>query len=132
MEVQPPNQITILAICSSLNVSILTIIQLYIDFSEGLLLGGSFISDIVINLLLLTNIFFAYFFGKKFSFSIRVIISALFFFLFISYLFSGHFCRSPLSNSSLIGIYNFTLYMRLPLLIACINNIILLEMLLSD
>jgi len=125
MEVQPPNQITILAICSSLNVSILTIIQLYIDFSEGLEFGDSFIADIVINLILLTNIFIAYFFGKHFSFTIRIIIPVIFLFLYFSYLISGVICRSPLSNSSLIGVYNFTLFMRLPLLIVYIYNIII-------
>ena len=125
MEVQPPNQFTILAICSSLNVSILTIIQLYIDFSEGLEFGDSFIADIVINLILLTNIFIAYFFGKHFSFAIRIIISVIFCFLYISYLISGVICRSPLSNSSLIGVYNFTIFMRLPLLIVYLFNIII-------
>ena len=68
MEVQPPNQITILAICSSLNVSILTIIQLYIDFSEGLEFGDSFIADIVINLILSNKYIYCLFFWKTFFF----------------------------------------------------------------
>ena len=123
MEVQPPNHFKILSLCSSLNISILTIIQLYIDFSEGLELGDSFIADIVINLILLTNIFIAYFFGKQLSLIKRIIILVLFIVLYFSYLISGYICRSPLSNSSLIGVYNFTLFIRLPLFILYLNNI---------
>ena len=117
MEVQPPDLDTSLTTATSLNVSILTIIQICIDFSEGIEFGGSFISDIIINSILLLNIFISYFFGKQFSFVKRVILVAMCFVLYLSNMISGYLCRSPLSNSSLIGVYNFTLFMRIPLLV---------------
>ena len=87
MEVGPPDFSSRLIIPSSLNLSILTIIQLYIDFSEGIELGSSFISDIIINLILLTHICITYFFGNKISFVKRFILLAMLGFLFLSYLF---------------------------------------------
>ena len=123
MEVQPPDLSSRLIIWSSLNLSILTIIQLYIDFSEGIELGDRFISDIIINLILLTHICISYFFGNKISFVKRFILLAMLGFLFLSYFISGCLCRYPLSISSLIGIYNFTLFMRIPLLVLHFNYI---------
>ena len=54
----------------------------------------------------------------------RIILLVMFIFLYFSNLISGYLCRSPLSNNSLIGVYNFTLFMRVPLMIIYLGSII--------
>ena len=67
MEVQPPDCNTRLTLASGLNVSILIIIHLLLDFSEELKFGVPFIFEIIFNLILLINIFITFFFAKQFS-----------------------------------------------------------------
>ena len=67
MEVQPPDCNTRLTLASGLNVSILIIIHLLLDFSEQLKFGVPFIFEIIFNLILLINIFITFFFAKQFS-----------------------------------------------------------------
>ena len=117
MEVQAPSCNKRLTLVSGLNLSILIIIHLFLDFSEGQKFGVSFILEIIFNLILLINIFISVFFGKQFSDTIRFILGLMTFVLFLTVTVFDFVCFSPQTKGSLIGVYIFVICMRIAFLL---------------